>query len=188
MNNPYQTLGVTPRASAVDIRRAYKHLAQRLHPDRATGDADEFKRVKEAYEILSDLDLRAHYDRTGEVNKELPLDNKASEAIATVFMKIAGQMGWRNHDYLNEMRRYFDNQVQASRSELLGRNRMIDMLTNLELPKYVGDNNVLSGAVAQQQALLRTQIELIKSQIEVYERAIEMLNDYNYLVINRIAG
>jgi molecular chaperone DnaJ len=64
----YETLGVARNASADDIRKAYKRLAMKHHPDRNPGDADaegRFKQVKEAYEILSDEQQRARYDRFG---------------------------------------------------------------------------------------------------------------------------
>jgi molecular chaperone DnaJ len=64
----YETLGVARDASTDDIRKAYKRLAMKHHPDRNPGDAQaevRFKEVKEAYEILSDQQKRAAYDRFG---------------------------------------------------------------------------------------------------------------------------
>jgi molecular chaperone DnaJ len=64
----YETLGVSRSASADEIRKAYKRLAMKHHPDRNPGDAQaesRFKEVKAAYEILSDEQKRAAYDRFG---------------------------------------------------------------------------------------------------------------------------
>jgi molecular chaperone DnaJ len=63
----YQTLGVFRDATADDIKRAYRKLAMEYHPDRnASGDAEtKFKELSEAYQVLSDPDKRAHYDRFG---------------------------------------------------------------------------------------------------------------------------
>eukprot|EP00160_Parvularia_atlantis_P001604 Unigene11289_Nuclearia_a/m.34491 Unigene11289_Nuclearia_a/g.34491 ORF Unigene11289_Nuclearia_a/g.34491 Unigene11289_Nuclearia_a/m.34491 type:complete len:271 (-) Unigene11289_Nuclearia_a:1175-1987(-) len=60
----YETLGVAPTASPEDVRSAYRALAQRWHPDRADGDAVRFKRISEAYAILSNNADRARYDAT----------------------------------------------------------------------------------------------------------------------------
>lgn len=64
----YETLGVPKNASEADIKKAYRKLAMKYHPDRNAGDKsaeESFKRVNEAYEILSDSQKRAAYDQFG---------------------------------------------------------------------------------------------------------------------------
>lgn len=61
----YEILGVEKDASADDIRRAYKKLAMKLHPDRG-GSQEKFQELQHAYEILSDDSKRKIYDQYGE--------------------------------------------------------------------------------------------------------------------------
>jgi molecular chaperone DnaJ len=66
----YEVLGVTKNASDEDIKKAYRKLAMKYHPDRNQGEGakkaeESFKEVKEAYEMLSDAQKRAAYDQYG---------------------------------------------------------------------------------------------------------------------------
>jgi curved DNA-binding protein len=63
----YESLGVSRDASPEEIRRAYRSLARKHHPDvnKEAGAEDRFKEISEAYEVLRDPDKRARYDRMG---------------------------------------------------------------------------------------------------------------------------
>jgi len=64
--NHYETLGVERDADPVTIKRAYRKLAQKHHPDRRGGDQETFQRVAKAWEVLGDPERRAYYDQHGE--------------------------------------------------------------------------------------------------------------------------
>ena len=64
----YEILGVNKTASADEIKKAYRKVAMQFHPDRTPGDKsaeEKFKEAAEAYEVLSDADKKAQYDRYG---------------------------------------------------------------------------------------------------------------------------
>ena len=64
----YEILGVSKSAEEREIKKAYKRLAMKFHPDRNQGDKEaeaKFKEIKEAYEILTDAQKRAAYDQYG---------------------------------------------------------------------------------------------------------------------------
>ena len=64
----YQTLGVSKQSSDEEIKKAYRKLAMKYHPDRNKGDKEaeeRFKKINEAYAVLSDKDKRKQYDMFG---------------------------------------------------------------------------------------------------------------------------
>ena len=72
MRDPYEVLGVERKASAADIKSAFRRLAKKLHPDANKNDpkaASRFAEINAAYEILGDEDKRKAFDR-GEIDAE----------------------------------------------------------------------------------------------------------------------
>ncbi|GMM31347.1 type II HSP40 co-chaperone [Martiniozyma asiatica (nom. inval.)] len=61
----YDLLGVSPSASDAEIKKAYRKMALKYHPDKQTGDTEKFKEVSEAFQILSDAEKREVYDQYG---------------------------------------------------------------------------------------------------------------------------
>lgn len=61
----YETLGVSRNADEAEIKKAYRKLAGKYHPDKKTGDETKFKQISEAYEVLSDPEKRSLFDRLG---------------------------------------------------------------------------------------------------------------------------
>ena len=63
----YEVLGVPRSASGEDLKRAFRRMARQYHPDvnKDPGAEERFKELNEAYEVLSDADKRARYDRFG---------------------------------------------------------------------------------------------------------------------------
>ncbi len=101
----YEVLGVAKNASEDDIRRAYRKLAMKHHPDRNPGSKeaeDKFKEAKEAYEILSDEEKRAAYDRFGHAGVDPNAAGGAgmgagsfADAFGDIFGEIFGGGGRR---------------------------------------------------------------------------------------------
>lgn len=67
MKDYYQVLGVDKSANKEEIKKAFRKLAHKYHPDKKTGDEAKFKEVNEAYQILSNDKKRSEYDTYGRV-------------------------------------------------------------------------------------------------------------------------
>src|SRR5689334_25016250 len=62
----YEILGVDKKAPKEEIKKAFRNLAHKYHPDKKTGDDTKFKEINEAYSVLSDDQKRAQYDQFGQ--------------------------------------------------------------------------------------------------------------------------
>ncbi|HEY7862839.1 MAG TPA: DnaJ domain-containing protein, partial [Thermoanaerobaculia bacterium] len=93
----YEVLGVERSADEAAIKSAYRKLAHQYHPDKNPGNReaeDRFKEASEAYEVLSDPDRRARYDRFGHANgqPDFGFGGAAGATINDIFGDIFGEM------------------------------------------------------------------------------------------------
>ncbi|KAG0643419.1 X-domain of DnaJ-containing-domain-containing protein [Tuber brumale] len=86
----YDALGVSPTASELEVKKAYRKLAIKLHPDKNLDDetaAEKFQAISEAYQVLSNTDLRRQYDKFG---KERAVPDSGFEDPGEFFSMIFG--------------------------------------------------------------------------------------------------
>ena len=93
MKDYYAVLGVPQNASPEEIKRAYRELAKKYHPDKNRGDPEaeeRFKAINEAYAVLSDPKKRAEYDRRGYVEGAEAYRNVYPEDLFDLFEDLFG--------------------------------------------------------------------------------------------------
>lgn len=117
----YKILGINRSATKNEVKKAYRNLAKKMHPDKNKDDpqADsKFSDLTAAYEILSDDDKRKLYDRCGEecVKKEGMFDNNGMDPFSSFFGDFGFNFG--GHDQRQEVHK--------------GANIVIDIYASLE--------------------------------------------------------
>ena len=104
----YVVLGVSRDASEGDIKRAYRDLARKFHPDvNSTDEGERFREINEAYAVLSDREQRARYDRWGHPDDGSSglsaVVDAAQEIINDVFRRRRGRQKGRDVRYTLEV-------------------------------------------------------------------------------------
>ena len=189
MNNPYKILGLDPSATATEIRRAYKKLAGKHHPDRG-GDKAKFQEVKESYETLSNPEYRAQYDATGKVEKQ---DLKQT-ALATLIQKISAKLDEnRPFDTFN-LFRMTENELKDSKAQIttnIGNGELfVKKLSNLSkrMTKKGDGENIFVSLVEDKITNVEAQLTQMRFQLEVGDEMLLMLSDYDYEELMQLGG
>jgi DnaJ-class molecular chaperone len=144
MQDHYQTLGVARTATDDEIKRAYRRLASKHHPDKG-GDTQAFQKIEEAYRVLSDPAQRQQYDNPG---IKININGGGFQGAPFDFDSIFEMFGARMHQKPSASRQsqratiWIPLEVAAA-----GGNRLISVNTNLgtqtleiDIPQGVHDN------------------------------------------------
>lgn len=173
----YETLNVSTDATALEIKKSYRKLALRYHPDKPTGDAEKFKEIGEAYQILSDPDLRANYDEFGK-SGSLPEGGVADpfEFFDTIFGGGAFKEYLGELQFLDEAAGEMMKKQPSSESEKEGGDEESkkDGEINLHDPKFAKDQEKLKmrEEYLKREAAMKKQIE------EIAENINKKIDDY----------
>lgn len=185
----YRTLGVKKDATEEQIKKAYRKLSLKFHPDRNPGDdkaADKFKEITHAFEILSDPQRRAAYDATGdESNTRVPeteTNTILSNVLAVVLIEVSG-MG-RNVakvDLVKEMTNKLKRKIKANQEENKGSKKTREAFEKA-LGRFSSDDedNVLEQQLKWHIAEIDRMIEANNKAVAMYQKCLDVLKRYKY--------
>lgn len=123
--NYYEVLGLEFDFSKSDIKKAYRDLSKKWHPDKNKGDDSKFKDIAEAYKVLSDIELREEYDRISRFGKNFDITTELYE------FEFSNQ----NHSY-NEMKGQKDSFKKKDLRDILI--KLSQFQESVEYLRYVG--------------------------------------------------
>ena len=139
MRNLYEVLGVEQSASEKEIKKAYRKLAIKYHPDKQTGKseaeqkeaAEKMQEINLAYETLSDSDKRQHYDTYGTIDGDGQQMNDGGFSAEEIFRRMQEQMGGGPFDnFFNDNNGY--EQITPGQSFKIGANITIKDLMSAD--------------------------------------------------------
>ena len=175
MRNPYEVLGVDPKAELKEIKAAYKRKAQAAHPDREGGSAEEMESLTWAWGILQDVDKRAFWDAFG---AELGPEGLAGEGKREAERALLSAVDLSG------------NMLQHARQVILDRQEAGSLtIRHLEASRKRAEGHLkrLSGGSGRVQSAISGGIEAIQKEIakeqwinRVMSHAMDELSQYGY--------
>jgi len=128
----YQILGVSKDASEQDIKKAYRKLAHKYHPDKG-GDENKFKEVNEAYQILSNKEKRSQYDHYGRVFESGQNGNfNSGEDFGASWNNFASGANFGNEDIGEIFETIFGNGFETQKKQDIKKGKDIEI--DIEIP------------------------------------------------------
>ena len=176
--NPYETLNVNTDATTDEIKQAYRKAANKSHPDKEGGDAEEFKIVSVAYQILKDPDRRAQYDETGDMGGG-PQSDPVLDRAAQLFNNIIEREQFGG-DIITKCEVMVDNAKIGCESEIEKAGDMIGKLTKqLNRVTATGDINLFENLIRNKIDALQKQLDHFISEKALLTSVGELLEGYS---------
>lgn len=185
MADLYELLGVERDATQEEIKKAWKHLAQKLHSDKQGGDEAQFKRVKEAYRVLKNPSKRAEYDKTGEIPHAInPLEIKARDHLVILFGQALNQGTGKlaRLDILGAMDKELVNAIQKTEINSIDAKQKRRELQDIKDKFHVDDgrDNVFVAVIENELTRIETYLEDNSQQLTMMKLARELLSHHSY--------
>lgn len=180
----YKVLGVGKFASKEEIKKAYKKLAKEHHPDTQNGDEEMFKKIVEAYNVLTDDEMRAIYDKTGQKEK-MPDDEKVIEFLrVTIIPSILNSPNVYEKDVIKALTMYIQDNIDTHVEQIQYYEKEIVKLSGV-VDRFVvknGKPNVFREVIKEMIADKRNHVTYYQSEIKFYRYVLEFVKDYEYIM------
>lgn len=188
----YKVLGVTVEDDHATIKKAYKRLASKCHPDKHVGKVPgmkpdgnmeaKFKEIAEAWEVLKDTDKRKQYDETGQYIDPRQTMQEAEGVFIQAFLACVERGKFVIKDYIPATKGLLRHELENIMREIEPAEEQLENIEKLANSFVVkdGKENMLSGAIRSQLMGLKKQCQQIEHKIVVIETALKALENYSY--------
>ena len=179
--NLYDELGLSPRCTFDEIKQRYRALAQQHHPDKG-GNEDKFKKIKLAYEVLSDPSRRAEYDATGKIEEDVPIRTEALQELAGLTTHCITKINPDHDDLIFVMKRELDETISQNKNNIILCNGFILKLYKIlkKVNRKKEGENFIKSIVLEQIKMRDGELKNFNHRIDVCNYMMELLEDYYY--------
>lgn len=179
--NLYDELELYHTCSEEDIKRQYRSLAQQHHPDKG-GNEDRFKRIKLAYEVLSDPVRRREYDETGKYHIDNSIRSQAMERLSNMISHFTGAINPEFDDLIVHMRNDIRRAIDATENDIRTCDNSIRKL-NITLGKIKlkqEGENILKGFTVAKLKQIENELVNLKRNIQIFVLMLDILDNYHF--------
>lgn len=177
----YEELELTPDCSFEDIKQQYRTLARIHHPDLG-GDEEKFKRIKFAYEVLSDPKSRKQYDETKTTTGPINKRTEAIQELANIFNNIMANFDVNNNliHLMNEEVNRVIVRIHADITMCETYISKLETVSDKVKVKNQNEDNIIESFVNQQIEWRKKDLEIFKTRLEITNIMMDILNNYEY--------
>lgn len=181
MANLYDVLGVDKDTTDTEIKKAYKKKAQKLHPDKPSGDVVKFKELKEAFEILSDAQRKKQYDLNGNTSQPQDPDTEALREIANLVGQVLQQVNEQYTDVVATVRNQINNIISNTNKSIRSVDEKIAKLENSQNRMKVKDGpNLMKDIIKGFITDLNRARQNHQENLELFTNMLRVLENYSY--------
>lgn len=185
IGNLYEKLGIKSNATQDEIKKAYRELAMKHHPDRNNGkETAEFIEIKVAYEILSDPEARKVYESTGQAPP--PADDTdigAKAILGNLFIKVVElDENPDRIDIFSKMREVLENDIKRTHELIEQLTNSIGRLDRAKpcLQNLKQDSTLLEDVLDARKIIYADKSVLAQGDLKTLSRCFELLSGYKY--------
>ncbi len=176
--NLYEILGVSKEATASAIKAAFRQKAKILHPD-AGGDPEEFRRLKRAFDVLSDANRREQYDvDSSDIEDEIRMHAILCDVFLKVLLHIEDP---QQQDIIALMRSSINDHIKICTE---GVNALNILLSRIDIASgqihTKGAENILTQLIAERRSEIQHKLETVGTEQRLYTQALHFLDEYSY--------
>ena len=178
----YDELELSPNCTSEDIKQQYRYLASKHHPDHG-GDTEKFKRIKLAYEVLSDPERRKQYDYDKSTTIKPELRQEAIGELARIFFSLIPHFDCSNGNLIETMK----TEVNSMKNRTIADNVLNDIyISNIEIVKEKikikneVEENVILDFVLKQLDIRYQDRKIYEHRMKLADEMLIILDNYNY--------
>lgn len=182
--DPYELFEISREADSDEIKKRYRLLSKLYHPDTPNGDAEKFKEIASAWEILSDPEKKKMYDELGYVADKEKMHKKAQELVHQVFSTLVGQYGMEgilSLDVMHELKSLMDMGIQEVDKKVMEAKQNIASTQKvLAKFKFKDDHNPIKDMLDNTIHKHETTIKQMKGETVIAKLTYDLLKNYEF--------